>query len=769
MKLQIKLIRVIFIIIILIGLNFSTQISRNTAAEPSYLDNHVQFFIWEYENINLQPSKPLVLELSQKQWQASVAAAITPAFINRFEATPIIFNDGSENSEFSISHDSSSIIDFGIDQSSASGKIATTYWNKAEIVIVADTYEHVLWAVPIASFLTAPILIEPQSTILNELGTKCAIIIGDYNEVQVDEVIKLDTLENLWQFQLELYDTKGQVCNYIAITNPSDTADDLNENINYPYLSLCSAPLIAYHNAIVQTGDYTGDKSILDKIHKSQSKNDPLYQQVKPYFEKVKTDSYSVEKYLIDNNHIPEFLALVGGPFAIPDYYFDIHVKYKYWDQELHYVPSPSPYGNLTPEMPTENAVNEDLGIGRIVGHSILDVTIQLFRTFFYREFLSGGEYSIELQEDWKNKALLVDGHRQNQPRQGGIPTCTASEPFPPSEEVMSVFEKSGYETKYFTPRNESDPADTNLPVGLILDQTEDASMVQVIAHGGSMGNPKMMWMEVGNDPVTGDEGKHYLTAGDIMSRTFPPSIFHIIACHTGHLFLDIDPYETLPSAFIHSGAVVYIAPVTCQMICFWEGAPYGVAATQSELFWDKLMNRNIPVGLALAQAKWEAYNEWNMPDDPREEPDGPAFHLFGDPAFEPYKPLKEYKTEKKFDIIIDYDTPKTSKAVEVTVEILDIDTLQSVSDAIITAQFENKKYSSSNFQLTAPSSEGSYLLEITITKTDYQEITAKYWVNVEKSTKKGVIPGFEAGYLILIASFIILAIYKTQLKPKRK
>jgi hypothetical protein len=414
--------------------------------------------------------------------------------------------------------------------------------------------------------------------------------------------------------------------------------------------------------------------------------------------------------------------------------------------------------------MPTEHAVNEDMGIGRIVGHSIFDVTFQLFRTFFYQELLPDGKYYSDQPANWQNKALLIDGHRQNQPREGGIQICSADEPFPPSEEVTSVFENSGYQTEYYTPRNESDPTDTNLPVGLILDQTEDASMVQIIAHGGSMGNPKMMWMEVGNDPVTGDEGKHYVTADDITSRTLPPSIYHIIACHSGHIFLDIDPYETLPSAFIHAGAVAYIAPVTCQMICFWEGAPYGVAATQSELFWEKVMTQNIPVGSALAEAKWEAYEEWEMPDDLRDEPDGPAFHLYGDPAFEPYKPTVKFKTENKIDITINYETPKTGKSIDLTVNINDLNTHQSISGATVSSEFENKLSAGTDIILTAPDDEGSYQIEITVDKEGYQQIKAKYWIHVEKSTTKGVIPGFEAGYLIMIGSLIILAIYKKRI-----
>jgi hypothetical protein len=276
--------------------------------------------------------------------------------------------------------------------------------------------------------------------------------------------------------------------------------------------------------------------------------------------------------------------------------------------------------------------------------------------------------------------------------------------------------------------------------------------------------------MEVGNDPITGEEQKHYVYASDIMEYSYGPSVVHFIACHTGHVFLDIDPLEMLPLAFIHSGAAAYIAPVTCQSICFWEGAPYGVAATQTELFWQKLGTESISIGQALAEAKWEAYQEWYMPNDEREEPDGPAFHIFGDPAFEPYKPNVAFETDKKLDISIEYETPKAKKGFDVTITISDLETQQPITDTAITTTFNGKSIEGNNVQLTAPGSKGSYLMEITVSKAGYNDITAKYWVNVEKKATEDGIPGFEAGVIILGGMLLVLIINRNhRRRPQRK
>jgi hypothetical protein len=198
--------------------------------------------------------------------------------------------------------------------------------------------------------------------------------IWDYTNIlkSVDSLINLRGKEDVWNFQLDLYRSRGAVCNYVIITNPHDTDDDLDENIKWPFISMSAALLGAFRRALVQTGEYTANKEILLELNRAQEPLGEVYSEARPYFEKVKKDSYFAVKYLLDHQHTPEYMALVGGAFALPDYYFDIHTKYKYWDQVLHYVPSMSAYANLSSDLPTNISVREDLGIGRVIGHSIL-------------------------------------------------------------------------------------------------------------------------------------------------------------------------------------------------------------------------------------------------------------------------------------------------------------------------------------------------------------------------------------------------------------
>lgn len=589
--------------------NNFTLISDSVIVEeeinPFTENKHITSAIWRYKNEVKIPTGPTLFKINKNQWEALSSVCIVPAFIGRTTNIPILISDKSEDSTINIPHETKAVESWGSDAITASANAVLNYWSRAELVFAVENIEQAYLVISSASFLEAPILVSPTLNTLNSLETKCVIAIGN-TQVKADKILELPTKQDVWNFQLELFDTKGFICNYIIITNPYDTEDKLNNNIKWPYMSIASAPLAAYRKALVQTGDYTGDKAVLNELNRAQNRMDNEYNSLRPYFENVKQDSYEVERYLIDHDHKPEYIAIVGGAFAVPDYYFDIHTKYKYWDQVLHYVPSMSPYANLSSAYPSNISVKEDLGIGRIIGHSILDATALLMRTFHYRELLQGGKYSNIFSDGWENNAAVLDGHRLNQPRIGGPPNETSARPYYPSSDILETQSSGELNTEYYLPRNDSDPTDTNPTVDSILSTLEKTSMIQVLAHGGSMTNAKSIWLEGGYNPNNPEAGERKLTISSkqILTKNFPPSLYYFIACHTGHIFLEQDMEDYFPLAFLHSGAVSLIAPVTCQAICFWYKAPYGPASTQAQYFWENMLTENMVPSKALAKAK---------------------------------------------------------------------------------------------------------------------------------------------------------------------
>ena len=262
----------------------------------------------------VRPQKALVLQLQRDPWQALAAACLTPAFYNSDYAVPLVLDDDSEKREVAIPHDAAAVSGFGDNTATATAKIAKTYWKKAPCVFIVETYEQALWIVPSAAIVSAPILVQPDEATLVAFGAKIAVVVGR-GKPPVNEAINMAGKEDVWKFQLALMARLGKKCDYVVMTNPHDTDTPLNPNVQWPYLSLAAAPLAAYRQALVQTGDYTGDRKALHALGGAlgDTGDKAKYALVKPVFQKVKDDCYAAEKFLADNGHPPRSSVWSAG------------------------------------------------------------------------------------------------------------------------------------------------------------------------------------------------------------------------------------------------------------------------------------------------------------------------------------------------------------------------------------------------------------------------------------------------------------------------
>jgi hypothetical protein len=329
---------------------------------------------------------------------------------------------------------------------------------------------------------------------------------------------------------------------------------------------------------------------------------------------------------------------MVGGAIELPYYICDIHTKYKYWDTQIDYVPADTPYATMRTDVDYAQFVKPDLGVGRIMADSILDATTMLAKTFFRKEFLPGGKYAALAPAGWEKRAVLYDGHRLNQPDEGG-PDASPNEPFYPANEVVDTLNKSGLKTDYVVPRDETKKDDQKPTGAELLTKTGDYGAVQFIAHG----DPPFMRIEVGKQ---GKDTKNYMATGPEFRKHMnyqAPTAIYVIGCHVGTVYAPFrsnDDY--LPMAAVHAGSIAFMAPHNCQAICFWRYAPKGPGASQCFYFWENALTKKMPVGPALVDAKWRAYQEWkdkqaeadrDKDSDNAAEVDAPSLLLFGDPA----------------------------------------------------------------------------------------------------------------------------------------
>ena len=591
-------------------------------------------------NVRLAPEKALVLNLERAQWQALVAACAVPAFYAAGSATALIFNDGTGTQDIKLPHDVAAVKNFGTDPAAATAALAKKYWKKAETVVMVSTYEQALWIVPTASLLSAPILVAPDAVTLKALGAKKAIIVGEQAKLSVKETVTLADKQAVWKFQLAALTARNKKCDYVIVTNPHDTDDTLNPNVQWPYLSLATAPLAAYRQALMQTGDYTGDRARLHALGVSlgDAGDKAKLEYVKPAMQKVKDDSYAVEKYLADSGHAPQYLALVGGSIELPHYIIDLHTKYKYWNISIDYVPADTPYATMRTDSDYTRFVKPDLAVGRIMADNIEDASLQLVKTFFRREYLPGGKYATLAPAGWEKKAVVFDGHRLNQPDEGG-PDASPNEPFFPASEVQGVFVKTGLKTDYVFPRDETKKDSQGTTAPELFSMTSAYGAIQYIAHG----DPPYMRIEAGR---TGKDMKNYMATGSEFRKRLKfevPTVVYVIGCNVGCVLAPFKSNDDfLPTSAIHAGAMAFVAPNKCQSICFWRYAPKGPGADQCTLFWDNLLNKKMTIGLAMIGAKWNSYLNWKdkqseadrgNDSDNAIEVDAPSSVLFGDPA----------------------------------------------------------------------------------------------------------------------------------------
>lgn len=584
------------------------------------------------------PNQALVLHFDRQQWQALAAVSATPAFYNHNDSTPLILDDGTGKSDIAIPTTSAAVKDFGSDAATATAGIARKYWKTAPTVFVVSTYEQALWVVPSASLASAPILVNPDAATLKALGTTKAIVVGGTKVAEVENVA-LDGKEAVWKYQLGLQADLKIPADYVAITNPTDTADALDPNIQWPYLSPASAILAAHRHAIIQTGNYTGDRQKLNDLGVSlgDKADAEKLASVMPVMKHVKADVAAAAQFLIANGQKPRFLAMVGGSKALPHYYVDLHAKYTFWSLSIDYVPSDTPYATLRSDTDFTRFVKPDLAVGRIMADNIEDASLLLEKTFFRKEYLPGGKYANLAPHDWEHKAIVMDGHRLNQPDEGG-PDASPNEPFHPAGEVAEVFKKSGLTGEYVFPKDETKPESTGTKAPALFSQTSNYGFVQYVAHG----DPPYLRIEAGH---TGKDLKNYLATGPEYRKQLhfkAPTVVYVIGCNVGTVnanFRSNDEY--LPTAAIHAGAIAYMAPNKCQSICFWRYAPRGVGADQAILTWQNFLNKKLPVGEALTEAKWQGYQNWvgkqgtesSKDSDNCIEIDAPSMVLFGDPA----------------------------------------------------------------------------------------------------------------------------------------
>lgn len=603
--------------------------------------------------------------LPDTEWASLAATALVPVQVQRHVHEPLLYTHNTTPLpwlEGTLRH----LTDWGDTPKAVTSAIALEFWEQAGLVIVVADVGSAVRAAPVASFLEAPILVDPSTATLEALKTEYALEVGSTGlSLPVPWLKTLRDDMALWRFQLQLYSSRGFHCDYLVVTNPHDIDPGLR--LLYPGLSPAAAILAAQHRALVVADNYTVEWEIIDGLARANGES-PLYVQGLPRWQRVRQDILGAAEIMEGQGHLPRFVALVGDGFAVPDYYLDLHIEFLYWSQRADNIPSLAPYASLASDLDPQRYVQEDLAVGRLVASDIDRLTRYLARTHHYCRYLPQGDWNESHRTAALSRALVIDGHRLNQPDEGG-PPASPDEPFPPAGEMTQAAQEGGFNTSYLTPRNESDASDTNPGMAGLMDLAANSSLVLYNAHGGSLGGPIHFRMEAGIDPLTGEQRNHYVTPDMVAQHPFEiPTVVTVIGCYMGIYAREDEPGQHQVVALLDVGAGAVMAPMTNQAICFWKHSPQGVAAQAHAYLWQNLSAGPMPIGPAFAEAKWTAYQNWRNDSELGDEVDPYTYQLFGDPALVVYHPDHPYPEKRPVDVDIDLAYSGGQVKVDVTV-----------------------------------------------------------------------------------------------------
>jgi len=421
-------------------------------------------FSLSYNSQRISVTNPIMVNIDDKNLiSASVCFApatndgrgyYVPLFFTTGESLPSHINENYNPTNILISS-------FGKNPSDVSIKIAETYWSKIELAVIISNYNDALISSPLASYLNAPLIFKGGNVqnFLERNHINNAIIVGsgDYDV----GIKRLNNRAEIWDYYLERLNENGDKCDYIVVTNPND----INKPVMIPYLSLSSAVLASYRKAVVITGDYTIEQPWINLLGygtgdagSGERGEDPdtltddqeinLQKSINEKAIKIDNDiDYAVD-FLKNKGMDPEYLALVGGPVALPMLY----IKNPIWYEDANngnngeeYLATDSYYGDLDITLePAKNVKGEyicygepgeyngsnyeyanpelytpELAVGRIVAANVLDASALVVRSLDYDEtpkyhsILTSrmcGDASANCAEHQRAEAFLPNG-----------------------------------------------------------------------------------------------------------------------------------------------------------------------------------------------------------------------------------------------------------------------------------------------------------------------------------------------------------------------
>jgi hypothetical protein len=277
----------------------------------------------------------------------------------------------------------------------------------------------------------------------------------------------------------------------------------------------------------------------------------------------------------------PAWLAILADTNMIPMYYFGPSQE----DIPDRGLPSDNPY-----------SLNQNLSVARVIGWDIQDVSVLIYRTFFY-ETLCG---QSENPDDWHHRFSFIFGEGFGET--GGI-----FHQIPYAKEVRNY----GFTSKVYGDfRNSRQIAD-------LLHIYTSSNYIEYLGHGDWFWFPASLYgFDMYSKAVDVAHAKNWVYD--------KPSIFLTSACLMGRID-GLSPKMNIGLAMLHAGCNGFVGATR------ETGQESGLTTLENHLVID-----NWSLGEALRGEK-------------RVDTEPPTFYvrvLYGDPAFNPYEPQHGFSNQ---------------------------------------------------------------------------------------------------------------------------
>jgi hypothetical protein len=512
------------------------------------------------------------------------------------------------------------------DAGAATSAMAMTGWKSSDAVMLVANIDDALKAAPLAAFLKIPMLLsngtqhEDAAKAATVLGAEYCIAVGDARRLDM-QTMRLPS-EQINDFHLWCMEHAGVQCNYMIVTNPRDMYNyswGAPDRIPIPYLSLLSAQLAAYRQAPIF---YTKGLKTL-----GQETASPEFVQMGASAEEVNKLAENTRDVVKSGKMLIEsrggggdgmYLAMVGGPVALPFYYeYEASSDGETTFSNTDFIASDYYYGDLDEDYQME------LAVGRIIGRNIEDASTLIARTLMEgsRDFTyeNDGDVSQNLYDTmagpWQGNSAVYIGTT----RTGPMPGCLKH---------AKSYQVQTMQGGGFTPTAlENFKANTQTV-------SETMDKVQYSVYYGH-GDIDCWWSNRGD----------YITGETVASARLKPGVAIAMACLTARVDNAQNKLSTLISlGFLHGGFNSYIGATRLAyglVELYDSDSLLPVTDTDALYLVDRftwhITNEDMDVGMALMHARNELMQ--HSPDSFGSEVAMWEYVLYGDPAYNMHVP----------------------------------------------------------------------------------------------------------------------------------